>query len=93
MSKNYVQIDGVDDLFVNIHGRFTKQLDDYFFGRNSTFIKEIDKASAKVFKSMAVGSTVMGERAYPVMGVYHSLPSFLSPLTEVPILLSNGCLS
>lgn len=82
MSKNYAQIDGVDDLFVNIHGRFTKQLDDYFFGRNSTFIKEIDKASAKVFKSMAVGSTVMGERAYPVMGVYHSLPSFLSPYTE-----------
>ena len=82
MDKPSATITGLDDLLVNISGKFNKGMDDYFFGKNSVFIKEMDKAAAKVFQAMATGATLNGHRAYPAMGVYHSLPAFLKPFTE-----------
>lgn len=82
MRKPTVTITGVDALLVQITGQFNKALDERLFGKTSEFIKELDKASGKVFQAMATGAVVHGTRAYPAMGRYHSMPNFLSEYTE-----------
>lgn len=77
-----VTFSGFDDLFVGISARFNRQMDEVFFGKNNTFIKELDKMAGKVFQAMSTGVNVQGFRAYPAMGVYHSMPSFLREFTD-----------
>lgn len=82
MRKPTVSITGVDALFVQLTGQFNKQMDEHLFGKSSEFIRELDKASGKVFQAMATGAVVHGTRAYPAMGRYHSMPNFLKEYTE-----------
>lgn len=81
-SKPIVQVSGFDDLFITIDRRFNTQLDQVFFSKTNSVIKQIDFASSKVFSAMASGANVQGHQALPVMGRYASLPGFLSEFTE-----------
>lgn len=82
MRKPTVSITGVDALLVRLTGQFNKAMDERLFGKSSELVKELDKATSKVFQAMATGAVVHGTRAYPAMGRYHSMPSFLSEYTE-----------
>ena len=81
-SKPTVQVSGFDDLFITIDRRFNTKMDQMFFSKTNSVIKQIDFASSKVFSAMASGANVQGHQALPVMGRYASLPGFLSEFTE-----------
>lgn len=72
-----VTITGGDELLIALSGQFKKGLEERLLGVNSLFLKELDKASVKVFRSMANGSITHGFRANPVMGTHQKTPFFL----------------
>ena len=81
-SKPTVELSGFDDLFITIDRRFNTKMDQLFFAKTNSVIKQIDFAASKVFSAMASGASVQGYQALPVMGRYASLPSFLAEYTE-----------
>ena len=81
-SKPTVELSGFDNLFITIDQRFNTKMDQLFFSKTNSIIKEIDSAASKVFSAMASGVTIQGHQALPVMGRYASLPSFLAEYTE-----------
>lgn len=81
-SKPTVELSGFDNLFITIDQRFNTRMDQLFFAKTNSVIKEIDSASSKVFSAMASGATLQGHQALPVMGRYASLPGFLAEYTE-----------